>query len=122
RHTLDHEHNAFSRGLPEWGAHLADDLERLVALHDASTIAAVIVEPVQGSAGVILPPKGYLQRLRAICDRHGILLIFDEVITGFGQHIEVVRTERCAEPPETRDDFVEDEQDPMPVANRAIPM
>jgi Adenosylmethionine-8-amino-7-oxononanoate aminotransferase len=60
RHTLDHEHNAFSRGLPEWGAHLADDLERLVALHDASTIAAVIVEPVQGSAGVILPPKGYL--------------------------------------------------------------
>jgi beta-alanine--pyruvate transaminase len=85
RHTLDHEHNAFSRGLPEWGAHLADDLERLVALHDASTIAAVIVEPVQGSAGVILPPKGYLKRLRDICDRHGILLIFDEVITGFGR-------------------------------------
>jgi beta-alanine--pyruvate transaminase len=85
RHTLDHEHNAFSRGLPEWGAHLADDLERLVALHDASTIAAVIVEPVQGSAGVILPPKGYLERLRDICDRHGILLIFDEVITGFGR-------------------------------------
>jgi beta-alanine--pyruvate transaminase len=85
RHTLDHEHNAFSRGLPEWGAHLADDLERLVALHDASTIAAVIVEPIQGSAGVILPPKGYLQRLREICDKHGILLIFDEVITGFGR-------------------------------------
>ncbi|MFO7305486.1 MAG: aspartate aminotransferase family protein [Gammaproteobacteria bacterium] len=85
RHTLDHERNAFSRGLPEWGAHLADDLERLIALHDASTIAAVIVEPVQGSAGVILPPKGYLQRLREICDRHGILLIFDEVITGFGR-------------------------------------
>lgn len=85
RHTLDHEHNAFSRGLPEWGTHLADDLERLVALHDASTIAAVIVEPVQGSAGVILPPKGYLQRLREICDRHGIVLIFDEVITGFGR-------------------------------------
>ncbi len=84
-HTLDHEHNAFSRGLPSWGAHLADDLERLVALHDASTIAAVIVEPVQGSAGVILPPKGYLQRLRQICDKHGILLIFDEVITGFGR-------------------------------------
>jgi beta-alanine--pyruvate transaminase len=85
RHTLDLEHNAFSRGVPEWGAHLADDLERLVALHDASTIAAVIVEPVQGSAGVVLPPRGYLQRLRSICDKHGILLIFDEVITGFGR-------------------------------------
>jgi beta-alanine--pyruvate transaminase len=85
RHTLDIEHNAFTRGLPEWGAHLADDLERLVSLHDASTIAAVIVEPMAGSAGVILPPKGYLQRLRAICDKHGILLIFDEVITGFGR-------------------------------------
>jgi beta-alanine--pyruvate transaminase len=85
RHTLDLEHNAFTRGVPEWGVHLADDLERLVALHDASTIAAVIVEPVQGSAGVILPPKGYLQRLRQICDKHGILLIFDEVITGFGR-------------------------------------
>ncbi len=85
RHTHDIEHNAFSRGVPEWGAHLADDLERLVALHDASTIAAVIVEPVAGSAGVILPPKGYLQRLRSICDKHGILLIFDEVITGFGR-------------------------------------
>lgn len=85
RHTLDLEHNAFSRGVPEWGAHLADDLERLVALHDASTIAAVIVEPVAGSAGVVLPPKGYLQRLRSICDKHGIVLIFDEVITGFGR-------------------------------------
>ena len=85
RHTLDLEHNAFSRGVPDWGAHLADDLERLVALHDASTIAAVIVEPVAGSAGVVLPPKGYLQRLRSICDKHGILLIFDEVITGFGR-------------------------------------
>jgi beta-alanine--pyruvate transaminase len=85
RHTLDIEHNAFSRGQPAWGAHLADDLERLVALHDASTIAAVIVEPFAGSAGVVLPPKGYLERLRAICDRHGILLIFDEVITGFGR-------------------------------------
>jgi beta-alanine--pyruvate transaminase len=85
RHTLDLEHNAFTRGLPEWGAHLADDLERLVVLHDASTIAAVIVEPMAGSAGVILPPKGYLQKLRSICDRHGILLIFDEVITGFGR-------------------------------------
>ena len=85
RHTLDLEHNAFSRGIPEWGAHLADDLERLVALHDASTIAAVIVEPVAGSAGVVLPPKGYLQKLRATCDKYGILLIFDEVITGFGR-------------------------------------
>jgi len=85
RHTLDLEHNAFTRGLPQWGVHLADDLERLVQLHDASTIAAVIVEPVQGSAGVILPPEGYLRRLRELCDKHGILLIFDEVITGFGR-------------------------------------
>ena len=85
RHTHDLVRNAFSRGVPEHGAELADDLERLVALHDASTIAAVIVEPVAGSTGVLLPPKGYLQRLREICDRHGILLIFDEVITGFGR-------------------------------------
>ncbi|MGZ3378258.1 MAG: aminotransferase class III-fold pyridoxal phosphate-dependent enzyme [Phenylobacterium sp.] len=85
RHTLDLERNAFSRGLPAHGAELADDLERLVALHGADTIAAVIVEPVAGSAGVLPPPKGYLERLRAICDRHGILLIFDEVITGFGR-------------------------------------
>jgi beta-alanine--pyruvate transaminase len=84
-HTHNLERNAFTRGLPEWGAHLADDLERIVQLHDASTIAAVIVEPFQGSAGVILPPKGYLERLRAICDKYGILLIFDEVITGFGR-------------------------------------
>jgi beta-alanine--pyruvate transaminase len=84
-HTLDIEHNAFSRGLPQWGAHLANELERLIALHDASTIAAVIVEPISGSAGVILPPIGYLKRLREICDRHDILLIFDEVITGFGR-------------------------------------
>jgi len=85
RHTHDLSRNAFSRGVPEHGAELADDLERLVTLHDASTIAAVIVEPVAGSTGVLLPPKGYLQRLREICDRHGILLIFDEVITGFGR-------------------------------------
>jgi beta-alanine--pyruvate transaminase len=85
RHTLDLEHNAFSRGQPEWGAHLADDLERLCALHDPSTIAAVIVEPVAGSVGVYPPPKGYLERLRAICDQHGILLIFDEVITAWGR-------------------------------------
>ncbi len=84
-HTHDLQQNAFSRGLPKWGAHLADDLERIVALHDASTIAAVIVEPVAGSTGVLLPPQGYLRRLREICDRHGILLIFDEVITGFGR-------------------------------------
>ena len=85
RHTHDPARNAFSVGQPAHGAELADDLERLVALHDASTIAAVIVEPVAGSTGVLLPPQGYLQRLREICDRHGILLIFDEVITGFGR-------------------------------------
>ena len=84
-HTHDLEHMAFTRGQPRWGAHLADELERLVMLHGAATIAAVIVEPMQGSAGVIVPPLGYLERLRAICDRHGILLIFDEVITGFGR-------------------------------------
>ena len=84
-HTHSLEHMAFTRGQPSWGAHLADELENIVALHDASTIAAVIVEPMQGSAGVIVPPQGYLERLRAICDRHGILLIFDEVITGFGR-------------------------------------
>jgi beta-alanine--pyruvate transaminase len=84
-HTLDIEHNAYSRGLPRWGMHLANDLERLIALHDASTIAAVIVEPISGSAGVILPPAGYLKRLREICEKHDILLIFDEVITGFGR-------------------------------------
>jgi beta-alanine--pyruvate transaminase len=84
-HTYNREHQAFTKGEPEWGAHLADDLERIVALHDASTIAAVIVEPMAGSTGVLPAPKGYLQRLRAICDRHGILLIFDEVITGFGR-------------------------------------
>lgn len=84
-HTHDLARNAFSRGLPEHGADLADTLERIVALHDASTIAAVIVEPVAGSAGVLIPPRGYLERLRALCDKHGILLIFDEVITGFGR-------------------------------------
>ena len=83
--TYNREHQAFSKGEPEWGAHLADDLERIVALHDASTIAAVIVEPMAGSTGVLPPPKGYLERLRAICNKYGILLIFDEVITGFGR-------------------------------------
>ncbi len=84
-HTHDLARNAFSRDMPEWGAHLADELENIVALHDASTIAAVIVEPVAGSAGVLVPAPQYLQRLREICDRHGILLIFDEVITAFGR-------------------------------------
>lgn len=82
-HTHSIEHNAFSRGQPQWGGHLADELERLVALHSAENIAAVIVEPVAGSAGVLVPPHGYLKRLREICTQHGILLIFDEVITAF---------------------------------------
>jgi beta-alanine--pyruvate transaminase len=86
---LPHTHNlkemAFSKGEPTWGTHLANELERIIALHDASTIAALIVEPMQGSAGVVVPPKGYLQRLREICSKNGILLIFDEVITGFGR-------------------------------------
>ncbi|WIT11284.1 aspartate aminotransferase family protein [Paucibacter sediminis] len=85
RHTHDPVRNAFSVGQPAHGAEFADDLEKLIALHDASTIAAVIVEPVAGSTGVLVPPQGYLQRLREICDKHGILLIFDEVITGFGR-------------------------------------
>ncbi len=84
-HTHSLKDMAFSKGQPTWGAHLADELERLVALHDASTIAAVIVEPMQGSVGVVVPPQNYLQRLREICTKHGILLIFDEVITGFGR-------------------------------------
>ena len=83
--TYSREHQAFTKGEPAWGGHLADELERIVALHGASTIAAVIVEPMAGSTGVLPPPKNYLQKLRAICDRHGILLIFDEVITGFGR-------------------------------------
>ncbi len=85
RHTLDIGRNAFSKGLPAHGIELADDLERLVQLHGAEKIAAVIVEPMSGSAGVILPPKGYLERIRATADKYGILLIFDEVITGFGR-------------------------------------
>ena len=84
-HTHDLARNAFSRGQPAHGAELADELEKIVQLHDPSTIAAVIVEPMAGSTGVLIPPKGYLQRLRQICDRHGIVLIFDEVITGFGR-------------------------------------
>ena len=84
-HTHNLEHNAFSKGQPQWGAHLADELERIVALHDGSNIAAVMVEPVAGSTGILVPPVGYLQRLREICDKYGILLIFDEVITAFGR-------------------------------------
>ncbi|HXQ52275.1 MAG TPA: aspartate aminotransferase family protein [Stellaceae bacterium] len=95
-HTYDRAKQAFSRGQPEWGAHLADELERIVQLHDASTIAAVIVEPMAGSTGVLVPPKGYLERLRQICDRHGILLIFDEVITGFGRLGASFASERFA--------------------------
>lgn len=84
-HTHNLEQNAFSRGQPKWGAHLADELEHIIAFQDASNIAAVIVEPVAGSAGVLVPPVNYLRKLREICDRHGILLIFDEVITAFGR-------------------------------------
>jgi beta-alanine--pyruvate transaminase len=84
-HTFNIAEAAFSRGQPAWGAHLADELERLVVLHDASSIAGVIVEPLAGSAGVLVPPRGYLERLHALCLRHGLLLIFDEVITGFGR-------------------------------------
>jgi len=83
--TYDRDHQAFSRGEPEWGAHLADDLERLVTLHGDTTIAAVIVEPMAGSTAVLPAPQGYLKRLRTICDKYGILLVFDEVITGFGR-------------------------------------
>jgi len=98
--TYDRGHQAFTRGEPQWGAHLADELQRIVALHDASTIAAVIVEPMAGSTGVLPPPQGYLERLRAICDRHGILLIFDEVITGFGRLGHAFAAERYAVTPD----------------------
>ncbi|NIF54256.1 aspartate aminotransferase family protein [Burkholderia sp. Ax-1724] len=99
-HTHNLEHNAFSKGQPAWGAHLAEELERLVALHDASTIAAVIVEPVAGSTGVLIPPQGYLQKLREICTKHGILLIFDEVITGFGRLGKATASERFGVTPD----------------------
>ena len=85
RHTHDLDRNAYSKGCPEHGAEFADDLVRIAELHDPSTIAAVIVEPMAGSTGVLLPPVGYLQRLRELCDRYGILLIFDEVITAYGR-------------------------------------
>ena len=83
--TYNRKEQAYTKGEPAWGAHLADELENIVGLHDASTIAAVIVEPMAASTGVLPPPQGYLKRLREICDKHGILLIFDEVITGFGR-------------------------------------
>src|SRR6267378_681675 len=98
--TYNREHQAFSKGEPEWGAHLADELERIVALHDASTIAAVIGEPMAGSTGVLPAPKGYLKGLRAICDKHGILLILDEVITGFGRLGHAFAAERYGVTPD----------------------
>ncbi|MBH2031612.1 MAG: aspartate aminotransferase family protein [Pseudomonadales bacterium] len=99
-HTLDVTRNAFSKGLPEFGIEKADELERLVTLHGAENIAAVIVEPMSGSAGVILPPAGYLQRLREITRKHGILLIFDEVITGFGRVGEAFAAQRWGVTPD----------------------
>ena len=99
-HTLDVARNAFSKGLPEFGVEKADELERLVTLHGAENIAAVIVEPMSGSAGVILPPVGYLQRLREITRKHGILLIFDEVITGFGRVGEAFAAQRWGVTPD----------------------
>lgn len=99
-HTHDPAHNAFSHGQPDHGEHLADALEGLVALHGADTIAAVIVEPLAGSTGVLVPPKGYLERLRAIASRHGILLIFDEVITGFGRLGAATAAERFGVTPD----------------------
>ena len=98
--TYNREQQAFTKGEPQWGAHLADELERIVTLHSASTIAAVIVEPMAGSTGVLPPPKGYLERLRAICDKHGILLIFDEVITGFGRLGHAFAAERYGVTPD----------------------
>ncbi len=98
--TYSREHQAFTKGEPSWGGHLADELDRIVALHGASTIAAVIVEPMAGSTGVLPPPKNYLQKLRAICDRHGILLIFDEVITGFGRLGHAFAAERYGVTPD----------------------
>ncbi len=99
-HTYNRAEQAFTKGEPDWGAHLADELQRLVELHDASTIAACIVEPMAGSTGVLPPPKGYLKRLREICDRHGILLIFDEVITGYGRLGHAFASERFGVTPD----------------------
>lgn len=99
-HTLSIEHAAFSKGQPDWGVHLADELERLVALHGGDSIAAVIVEPLAGSTGVLVPPKGYLERLRDICTKYGILLIFDEVITAFGRLGAATAAERFGVTPD----------------------
>ncbi len=99
-HTLDMRRNAFSKGLPEHGVELADELERICALHDPSTIAAVIVEPISGSGGVVLPPHGYLKRIREICDKHKLLLIFDEVITGYGRVGEAFAAQRFGVTPD----------------------
>ncbi|MEQ9527820.1 MAG: aminotransferase class III-fold pyridoxal phosphate-dependent enzyme, partial [Parvibaculaceae bacterium] len=99
-HTYNRAEQAFTVGEPDWGAHLADELQRMVELHDASTIAAVIVEPMAGSTGVLPPPKGYLKRLRDLCDKHGILLIFDEVITGFGRLGHATAAERFGVTPD----------------------
>jgi beta-alanine--pyruvate transaminase len=98
--TYSREQQAFTKGEPAFGAHFASELDRIVALHGASTIAAVIVEPMAGSTGVLPPPQGYLQRLRAICDKHGILLIFDEVITGFGRLGHAFAAERYGVTPD----------------------
>jgi beta-alanine--pyruvate transaminase len=98
--TYNRAEQAFTRGEPAWGAHLADELTRLINLHDASTIAAVIVEPVAGSTGILPPPKGYLEKLREITAQHGILLIFDEVITGFGRLGRCFASERYAVTPD----------------------
>ncbi|MDP3327088.1 aminotransferase class III-fold pyridoxal phosphate-dependent enzyme, partial [Parvibaculum sp.] len=99
-HTYNRAEQAFTIGEPEWGAHLADELQRMVELHDASTIAAVIVEPMAGSTGVLPPPKGYLKRLRELCDKHGVLLIFDEVITAFGRLGHATASERFGVTPD----------------------
>ncbi|SEF57456.1 aspartate aminotransferase family protein [Bosea lathyri] len=99
-HTYDRDKQAFTKGEPDYGAHFADDLDRIVALHDASTIAAVIVEPMAGSTGGLPAPKGYLKRLRELCDKHGILLIFDEVITGFGRLGHAFAAERYGVTPD----------------------
>ena len=100
RHTHLPDRNAFSRGCPQHGAELAEDLERIAALHGGETIAAVIIEPVAGSTGVLVPPVGYLERIREICDKHGILLIFDEVITGFGRLGEPFAAQRFGVSPD----------------------
>ncbi|WP_238147097.1 aspartate aminotransferase family protein [Rhizorhabdus dicambivorans] len=99
-HTFDLEHNAFSRGQPRWGAHLADELSNICALHDPRSIAALIIEPVAGATGILPPPLGYLERLREICSTHGILLIFDEVITGFGRVGSAFAAERFGVTPD----------------------